>query len=166
MATSRSCIKSLKSSSEVFHCICWLNYCNFYMKQAVSQRCTIKEVFWKTSQNSQINLRSSQPEVLCWKKLLLEILSNSQKNVFTRISFLIKFQAGNLKLSEPATEDVQRDKVVLKILQISHSSLFNKAAVLSAFNFIKKDSDTGTSLWKLRNFREQLFWRTSVNECF
>ena len=34
-------------------------------------------------------------------------LQNSQKNIFVRISFLIKLQTGNLKLSEEATGDVQ-----------------------------------------------------------
>ena len=35
---------------------------------AVSPRCSIKKVFWKISQNSQINTRSRHPEVLCQKK--------------------------------------------------------------------------------------------------
>ena len=35
---------------------------------AVSRRCSIKEVFWKTSQNSQIKTRSTHPEVLRQKK--------------------------------------------------------------------------------------------------
>ena len=60
--------------------------------------------------------------------------------------FLIKLQAGNLELSEAATGDVQQNKVFLKISQVSQESLFNKVAVLSAFNFIKKDSDTGAFL--------------------
>ena len=33
-------------------------------------RCSIKEVFWKTSQNSQINTRSRNPEVFCQKRFL------------------------------------------------------------------------------------------------
>ena len=52
------------------------------------------------------NLRSSHPELLC-QKMFLEILQNSQKNIFAGISFLIKLQGGNLKLSEVATGDVQ-----------------------------------------------------------
>ena len=31
-------------------------------------------------------------------------------------------------------------------------SLFNKAAVLEACNFIEKDSDTGALLWNLQTF--------------
>ena len=36
---------------------------------------------------------------------LAKSLQNSQKNIFARISFLIKLQARNLKLSESATGD-------------------------------------------------------------
>ena len=53
----------------------------------------------------QVNTRSSHMEVLC-KKMFLKILQNSQKNVFAEVPFLIKLQAGNLKLSEAATGDV------------------------------------------------------------
>ena len=49
----------------------------------MSQRCSIKELFWKTSQNSQINTRSSHPKVFC-QKMFLKILQNSQKNHFCR----------------------------------------------------------------------------------
>ena len=71
MATSRSCIKCLKSTCEiVFYTILWLKFCNVYVKLAVSQRCSIKDVFWETSQNSQINTRSNHPEVFCQKMFL------------------------------------------------------------------------------------------------
>ena len=33
MATSCSCTKCLKSTCEiVFHCVCWLKFCNWYLK--------------------------------------------------------------------------------------------------------------------------------------
>ena len=38
--------------------------------------------------------------------MFLKILQSLQKNIFAEVSFLIKFQAGNLKLSEAATADV------------------------------------------------------------
>ena len=41
--------------------------------------------------------------VLSKEKMFLQILQNSQKNVFFRISFLIKLHTGNLKPSEAAT---------------------------------------------------------------
>ena len=53
----------------------------------------------------QVNTRNSHPEVFC-KKIFLNILQNSQKNVYAGVSFLIKLQAGNLKLSEAATADI------------------------------------------------------------
>ena len=43
---------------------------------AVFRRCSIREVFWKTSQNSQINTRSSHPAVFCQKK---DVLKNFAK---------------------------------------------------------------------------------------
>ena len=61
----------------------------------------------------QVNTRSSHPEVFC-KKMFLKILQISQKNVFAGVPFLIKLQAGNLKLSEAATGDVLLKKGVLK----------------------------------------------------
>ena len=41
-----------------------------------------------------VPLRSSHPEVL-YQKMFLEILSDSQKNIFAGSSFLIRLQAGN-----------------------------------------------------------------------
>ena len=59
----------------------------------------------KNSQNSQISTRSSHLEVFC-QKMFLKILQNSQIRIFASVSFLIKLQAGNLKMSEAATGDV------------------------------------------------------------
>ena len=53
----------------------------------------------------QVNTRTSHREVFC-KKMFLKVLQNSQKKVFAGVSFLIKLQAGNMKLSEAATGDV------------------------------------------------------------
>ena len=49
---------------------------------------------------------SSHPEVL-WQNMFLKISLNSQKNTFAGISYLIKLQAGKLKLLEAGTGDVQ-----------------------------------------------------------
>ena len=40
-------------------------------------------------------------------KDVIKILKNSQKNTFAGISFVIKLQAGNLRLSEATTGDIQ-----------------------------------------------------------
>ena len=40
-------------------------------------------------------------------KDVIKILKNSQKNIFVGISFVIKLQAGNLRLSEVTTGDIQ-----------------------------------------------------------
>ena len=42
-----------------------------------------------------------------YQKMFLKILQNSQRKFFTGVSFLRKLQAGNLKLSEAATGNVQ-----------------------------------------------------------
>ena len=46
--------------------------------------------------------------------MFLKILQISQKNVFAGVPFLIKLQAGNLKLSQAATGNVLLKKVFLK----------------------------------------------------
>ena len=109
----------------------------------------------------------------------LKILQISQKNVFAGVPFLIKLQAGNLRLSEAATGNVLLKKVFLKrrtgvsesavhtsstqnrcywtihkihckILMLK--SLFNKIAVLRSCNFIKENFNTGASPWNLQTF--------------
>ena len=62
MATSHSCIKLLKTTCEIVFTV------SSGWNSAISQRCFIKEMLWKTSQNSQINTGSSHPEVFCEKK--------------------------------------------------------------------------------------------------
>ena len=64
-------------------------------------RYSIKEEFWKTSQNSNINPRSSHREVFC-QKIFLKSLQNSHKKIFAGVSFLRKLQAGNFKPAEVA----------------------------------------------------------------
>ena len=70
-------------------------------------------------------------------------------------NLFFKLQTGNLKLSETVNQDVQQNKMFLKILQISQGSLFIKVAALRVCNFIKKASDTGAFLGLL--YCKQLF---------
>ena len=111
--------------------------------------------------------------------MFLKLLQISQKNVFAGVPFLIKLQAGNMKLSETTTGNVLLKKVFLKrrtgvsgpavhtsstqnrsfwTIQKIHSktpvleSLFNKVAVLRVCNFIKEDSNTGAFTWNLQTF--------------
>ena len=130
-----------------------------------------------TSQNSYINTRGSHPEV-SYQKTILNILQNSQKNIYAVVSFLRKLLTENLKMSEAATVDVCKKRCSLKMRLVFQNqpfidplqnrcswiirkihrkipvleSLFNKDAVLRTFNFINKDSDTGIFLWNLENF--------------
>ena len=57
-------------------------------KIAVSPWYSIKEVFWKTSQNSQINTRSSHPEMFCQKKSVPKNLAKlTAKHLFRILIF-------------------------------------------------------------------------------
>ena len=77
--------------------------------QLVLEISSFPEVFYKGGVlkkllKIQINTKTSHPEVFC-QKMFLKILQNLQKNIFARVSFLIKLQAGNLKLAETAAGD-------------------------------------------------------------
>ena len=65
MATCCSCIKCFKSTCEI------VSYCVWWLKFEIS--CFIKEVFWKTSRNSQINKKSIQPEVFSQRMFLTSL---------------------------------------------------------------------------------------------
>ena len=47
--------------------------------------------------------RQSSGGIPSKEKMVLEILQNSQENIFSGVSFLIKLESGNLKPSEAAT---------------------------------------------------------------
>ena len=49
--------------------------------------------------------KKQHTEVFC-HKMFLKTLQNSEKNVFSGDAFLIRLQAGNMKLSEAVTGDV------------------------------------------------------------
>ena len=73
-----------------------------------------KITFWDSLKNHLIVLKNvsqftdkhkkqSFEGVLSKEKMFLKSLQNSQKNIFSRFSFLIKLRAGKLKPSEAAT---------------------------------------------------------------
>ena len=87
MATTRSYINCLETTREIaFFCIWWLKFCNLYMKQ--------------------FSRVLSSGVALSKETMFLTILQNSQKNVFSGVSFLTKLPAGSLRPLEAATEDV------------------------------------------------------------
>ena len=89
-------------------------------KIAVSSRYSIKEVSLKNvSKFTDKHKKLSAGGALSKEKMFLKILQNSQKNIFSGVSFLKKLQVGNLKPSETVTGDVLSNKVLLKISQIS-----------------------------------------------
>ena len=66
--------------------------------------CSIKEMFWKISQNSLKNTRSSHPEVVC-QKMCLKFCKIHTRYIFAGVSFLTKLQVGNLQPAEAAAGD-------------------------------------------------------------
>ena len=64
-----------------------------------------RSVLKNVSKFTDKHKKQSSGGVLSKEKMSLKILQNSQKNIFAVVSFLIKLQAGNLKLSEAATGD-------------------------------------------------------------
>ena len=65
-----------------------------------------RSVLKNVSKFTDKHKKQSSGVVLSKEKMFLKILQNSQKNIFSGVSFLIKLQAGNLKPSEAATGDV------------------------------------------------------------
>ena len=158
MATSRSCKKCLKSTFDiVFYCICLLKSCNLYMKKAVFRRCSIKKVLWKTSQNPQVNIRSSHPEVLYQKGVLKKLVQFTEKHLYRGLP-LMNLQAANLKLyqkrdSNTALRVACFETTVLRSLCNKVTSLMTRRHV----TLLERDSSTGVSLWILRNFQGNFF---------
>ena len=76
ITTSRSYTKCLKIASFILtNCqFCLIKPCNLYIKKVVTQRCSMKNIFWKASQYSEVNTRSSHPEVF-YQKLAREYLT-------------------------------------------------------------------------------------------
>ena len=68
----------------------------------------------KNSKFKDKHKKQSSGGVLPKVKMSYKILRNSQKNIFVVVSFIMKLQAGNLKLSRAANGDVLLNKVFLK----------------------------------------------------
>ena len=112
-------------------------------------------MFWKTYQNLQKkNTRSSHPEVL-WQKIFLQILQNLQKNIFSGFSFLIKLQAGNLKLSE-----VVMGNAFFSFLQISEVRCLKSVYLVEQWQITRRNSQARLILFSYRNQVE-----TSLSSC-
>ena len=120
MDTSRSGIKCLKSTCEiVFYCIWWLKFCNLYIKQPFPRVVLYKRsVLKNVSKFTDKHKKQSSGGVLSKEKMFLKIQQNSQQNILSGVSFLIKLQAGKQKPTEAATGDALLNKVLLKISQI------------------------------------------------
>ena len=70
--------------------------------QLVNEISSFPEVLYKRSDLKNVSKftekhKKQYPEVFC-QKMFLKILQNSQINIFASVSFLLKLQAGNLKL--------------------------------------------------------------------
>ena len=120
-------------------------------------------MFWKISQNSQLNTRCSHPKVFC-QKMFLRILYNLQKNIFVRVSLLIKLQPGNLKLSQAAIGDALQNFFANFLGKHLHWSLFlTELWLWGSATLLKKGFTTGKicEIFKSNYFEEHLWTATS-----
>ena len=113
----------------VFYCIYWLKSCNLNRKQAVSYGCSMKKMFSKTSQPSQVNTRRSQPEVLCLIAAL-KYFSTFTEKVTLESHFLNKFtwEFCEIFKNNHFVEHLQTTDFETPVLE----SFFNKTTSLTA----------------------------------
>ena len=96
------------------------------------------------------------------QKIFLKVLQNSQNDIFTGVSFLIKLETGNLKLSETASWYFLQKKVDIFFKKHLYWGLFFIKLKVSVCNFIKKTSTPVLSceicqIFKSNYFEEHLW---------
>ena len=90
----------------------FLLYVVVEIRQLVNEISSFPEVLYERgdlknfSKFTDKHKKQSSGGVLSKEKMFLKILQNSQKNIFTGVSFIIKVHPVNLKLSEAATGDI------------------------------------------------------------
>ena len=92
-------MKCLKSTLEILFTVCAVE-----IRQIINEISSFPEVLYK-----RYDLKNKQKKQSTGGVLTKDVLKNFTKftdKIFAPVSFLIKLQAGNLKLSEPATGDV------------------------------------------------------------
>ena len=137
------------------------------MKYVVSQRCSIIEVFWKTSQNSQINLRNSHPEVFCQKMCYKNFAKFTEKYLCRNLFFnkvpgwkpeTVRSSQWicSVKQGQKQSQSYSVKKVFLEILQNSQENtwvfFFNKVTDLRLATLFKIRLWHRCFLWISRNF--------------
>ena len=152
-----------------FFCVWWFKWATCKWNSSFPE-VLHKELFWKTSQNLQINTRSSVSGGVLSKDILKNFAKFTDKRHFA--SFFFNKVAGwkhesvrsshwrcSVKkgFSETAVHRSFTKQVLLENWQNSQEkrvleSFFNKAAVLRTCIFIKEDSETGAFLWNFQNF--------------
>ena len=118
-----------------------------------------RSVLKNVSEFTDKHKKQSSEGVLSKEKMFLKILQNSQKNIFSGVSFLIKLQAGNLKPSEEVTGDVHRNRKFHSKYhwkQPVFESLINKVAFLVPVTLSKKTSTQVLSCEIYNYFEEHL----------
>ena len=138
----------------------------------VLRRCSMKEVPWKT-QNSQINTRSSHPEMFCQKKDVVRNFAKFTEKHFCRSLFFNRvagwkpetFRSSHCRCSvkQGVLKKVTPTKVFpcelcelfqntyfVEDLQTAGGCLFNEVASLTTWGsliVLERDYSTGISLW-------------------
>ena len=137
-------------------------------------------MIWKTSQNSQIDTRSSHPEVFLSKDVLKNFAKFTDKHLCrsllfnkvagwkpetvrgshwrSSVNYIGIFKKAALAFQNQPFIDPLRNRCYWIIDKFHRKkpvldSPFNKAAVPRTCNFFKEDFDTGPSLWNLQTFR-------------
>ena len=146
-----SFIKCLKNTCEIVFTDLVVEILQLVHKIAVSPKFSIKEAQNTSVQRNVSNFtdehkKQSSGGVLA-KENVLKNFANSQKNLFSGVSFLIKLQAGNLKPSEATTGKCSVKQGALK-------------------NFTGKNLCWGLFLIKLHSWCLQLHQRRLWHRCF
>ena len=106
MATSRSYIKFLETTREIAFSVSggWNSATCIWnsFPEVLHKRSVLKNVLKFTDKHK----KQSSGVALSKETIFLTILQNSQKNIFSGVSFLIKLPAGSLRPLEATTEDV------------------------------------------------------------
>ena len=119
MATSRSFIKCLKRTCEIVFLLYLvveiLQLVHSSFPEVLYKKCVLKNVSKFTDKHKK---QSSRVRFSVKRKDVLKNLQNSQQNIFSGVTFLIKLQAGNLQPSEAATGDGLQLKKSIYFLSI------------------------------------------------
>ena len=124
--------------------------------QSVHEISSFPEVLYKTGDLSNFSKFTDKRKKQSFGGVLSKdnpkTFAKFTESIYARVSFLIKLQAGNLKVSEAVAGDVLLIKTVGDVKKPVSESLFNEVAILRTCKFIKEDFDACIFLRNLQTF--------------